>query len=131
MFIGQTHMHEWRARAGRLAARRSLHERELTPLARKAFPPWRQEPRASRVEPAPTRRKRPESQRSSARAAGAMHTRQPLAGVRQPRPDAAHSRAEPEEPRRSAGTPQTRAAPSKSRAEPVGSARASGTVPKP
>ena len=60
-----------------------------------------------------------------------LHARQPLAGVRQPRPDAAHSRAEPEEPRRSAGTPQTRAAPSKSRAEPVGSARASGTVPKP
>jgi hypothetical protein len=38
-------------------------------------------------------------------------------------PHAARSRAEPEEPRRSAGALQTRAAPSKRRPQPVGSAR--------
>ena len=39
-------------------------------------------------------------------------------------PYAAHSRAEPEEPHRSAGAPQTRATPSKSSPQPLGSARA-------
>ena len=37
---------------------------------------------------------------------------------------AAHSRADPEEPRRGAGAPETRAAPLKSRPEHVGSVRA-------
>ncbi len=41
-----------------------------------------------------------------------------------PSPHAAHSRAEPEDPRRGTGAPQTRAAPSKSRPGRVGSARA-------
>jgi len=71
--------------------------------------------------------------RSSARVARARaHTPTARQSSAVPPPHAEHSRAEPEEPRRSAGALQTRAAPSKSRPERVWSARASATqVSKP
>jgi hypothetical protein len=56
-----------------------------TALPRKRFPE-RHEPRASRAQPAPTRRKHPESQRSCAQAAGASaHTPTARRSVRLPR----------------------------------------------
>ena len=62
--------------------------------------PGRIQPSASRAQPAPARRKRPENRRSSA------HANRRLPDVRLPRP--APSRADPprKQPRRAAGTPR-------------------------
>jgi hypothetical protein len=90
-----------------------------TPVAHRAAPrkafPGRHEPRASRAQPTPTRRKRPESRRSSARAAGAfVHTptaRRVAGGLHPSAPRRRHtqsraapftSRADHQEPTRSA-----------------------------
>ena len=53
-----------------------------------------------------------------------VHTLQPFSKAVHSPTHAAHSRADPEEPRRSEGAPQARAAPLKSRPEHVGSVRA-------
>jgi hypothetical protein len=80
-------------------------------------------PQASRHQPYPTS-SQARKPCATARAPPEPYThtnRSPEQGILPPH--AAHSRAEPEEPRRSAGAPQMRAAPSKSRPQPVGSAR--------
>jgi hypothetical protein len=89
-------------------------------------------PRASCYQPyRPQHERASHAQQRARRQSPCTHTNRSPECVPAP-PHAAHSRAEPEEPRRSAGAPQTRAAPSKSRPERVRSARERGTQePKP
>ena len=71
--------------------------------------------------PPPCQRESPAQQRAR-RQSPCTHANRSPEGVPAP-PQAVHSCAEPEEPRRSAGAPQARAAPSKSRPGRVWSAR--------
>ena len=88
-------------------------------------------PRASRAQPCRPRHKSASpAQKRSRRQRPCTHANRSPECTPAP-PHAAHCRAEPEEPRRSAGAPQTRGAPSKSRPQPVGSARAGAKCQSP
>ena len=105
-----------RTRAHKPTTRRSRASPRPTPRTAALSPRSRSQPCRPHHE-----RASPAQQRVR-RQSPCTHTNRSPESVPAP-PHAAHSRAEPEEPHRSAGALQTRAAPSKRRPQPVRSAR--------